>query len=345
VATGGSLSDRSNAPRSAKTKRSAPVVGLLSSGADVNAAARRGLEIRRVLIVTLALNVLVAMVKIIYGTLTHTLSLRADGFHSLTDGANNVLGIIGIWWSSRPPDEKHPYGHERGEVIAASVVGASLLLVSWEVASGALDRWGGQAPPPEPDVAGAGILLLTLFINLGVARYEARKARELGSTFLESDATHTASDVVVTLGVLLAFGGVWLGFIWLDGVAACAIALFILFTGARVLLRNVDYLMDAAQIEEHSIRAVACAVPGVAGAHKVRTRGVPGSVRVDLHIQIARHLDVVQAHEVTHWVIDAIKRETHGVCDVVVHTEPASVGAPYPDLPARMLPGEASKKP
>jgi cation diffusion facilitator family transporter len=297
-----------------------------------------------VLLVTLALNVLVAAVKIFYGTLTHTLSLRADGFHSLTDGANNVLGIVGIWWSARPPDKEHPYGHERGEVIAASVVGASLILVSWEVARGALQRWGGRAVAPEPDAASVGILLLTLLVNLGVTRYEARKARELGSTFLESDATHTASDVLVTLGVLLTLGGIRLGFVWIDGVAACVIAVFILVTGARVLLRNVDYLMDAAQVDERQIRSTACAVPGVASAHKVRTRGVPGSVRVDLHIQIARHLDVVQAHEVTHWVIDAIKRETVGVCDVVVHTEPASVGAPYPDLPARMLPDDGTKR-
>jgi cation diffusion facilitator family transporter len=272
------------------------------------------------------------------------LSLRADGFHSLSDGANNVLGIVGIWWSTRPPDEKHPYGHERGEVIAASVVGASLLLVAWEVGRGALERWGGQAGVPRPDAGSVAISLFTLLINLGVARYEARKARELGSTFLDSDATHTASDVLVTLGVLLALGGVRLGFTWLDAVAAGIIAVFILVTGARVLLRNVDYLMDAAQVDERQIRGAACAVPGVASAHKVRTRGVPGSVRVDLHIQIARHLDVVQAHEVTHWVIDAIKRENTGVCDVVVHTEPAGVGVPYPDLPARMLPREAPER-
>lgn len=304
----------------------------------MDAAARRGLEIRRVLILTLALNLIVAGLKIAYGTLTHTLSLRADGFHSLTDGANNVLGIVGVWWSARPPDKKHPYGHERGEVLAAIVVGVSLILVAGEVARGAFDRWGSDALAPRPDVGCVAILLVTLIINLGVARYEAAKARQLGSSFLNSDAAHTASDVLVTVGVLLALGGVWLGFTWLDGVAAGFIALVILATGLRVLLRNVDYLMDAAQLDEQHIGAIVCAVPGVAGTHKIRTRGVPGSVRLDLHIQIARHLDVVQAHEVTHWVIEAVKQGIDGVRDVVVHTEPATLEASYPELPARMLP-------
>jgi cation diffusion facilitator family transporter len=304
-------------------------------------AARRAQAIRRVLLVTLVLNVLVAALKLVYGTLSHTLSLRADGFHSLTDGTNNVLGLVGIWWSARPPDEKHPYGHERTEVIAASAIGASLILVAWEVGSGALERIGDPGVAPRPDLGSVVVLLLTLFINVGVARYEGRRGKALGSTLLESDASHTASDVLVTLGVLVTLAGVHFGLTWLDWVASCVIGVFILVTGARVLWRNLDYLMDAAQVDAGRIHAIACAVPGVASAHKIRTRGVPGSIRVDLHIQIARHLDVVQAHEVTHWVIAAVKHEVEGVHDVVVHTEPAALGAAYPALPEHMtLPAE-----
>jgi cation diffusion facilitator family transporter len=299
-------------------------------------SAQRAREIRRVLLVTLVLNALVATLKLVYGTVSHTLSLRADGFHSLTDGTNNLVGLVGIWWAARPPDEGHPYGHERTEVIAASAIGASLILVAWEVARGALERMGDAAATPHPDAGSVAVLLLTLLINVGVARYEARKGKALGSTFLQSDASHTASDVLVTLGVLMTLAGVRLGLAWLDWVASCVIGVFILVTGARVLWRNVDYLMDAAQVDAARIHAIACAVPGVAGTHKIRTRGVPGNIRVDMHIQIARHLDVVQAHEVTHWVIAAVKREIEGVHDVVVHTEPAVVNAVYPALPEHM---------
>jgi cation diffusion facilitator family transporter len=303
----------------------------------VDPAARRAQEIRRVLLITLGLNVLVAALKLAYGTMSHTLSLQADGFHSLTDGTNNVLGLVGIWWSARPPDDKHPYGHQRTEVIAASAIGASLILVAWEVARGAIERIGEPAAAPRPDLGSVAVLLLTLLINVGVARYEARRGKALSSTLLESDASHTASDVLVTLGVLLTLAGVHLGLTWMDWVASCVIGVFILVTGARVLWRNVDYLMDTAQVAPERIHAIACAVPGVAGAHKIRTRGVPGSIRVDLHIQIARHLDVVQAHEVTHWVIAAVKHDIEGVHDVVVHTEPAGVDDVYPALPERML--------
>ena len=297
------------------------------------------------LALTLLLNLVVAGLKVVYGTLTNTLSLRADGFHSLTDGGNNVLGLVGIWWSARPPDEKHPYGHERTEVIAASAVGASLILVAWEVGRGALERWRDGAGTPQPDLGSVAVLLLTLLVNVGVARYESRRAKALDSTFLASDASHTASDVLVTLGVLCSLAGIHLGLLWLDWAAALVIGVFILVTGARVLQKNLNYLMDAAQVDERRIHAIACSVPGVAGAHKIRTRGVPGSIRVDLHIQIARHLDVVQAHEVTHWVIEAVKRDIADARDVIVHTEPARVGAAYPALPERMSASKASEVP
>lgn len=301
----------------------------------LSAAARRSRSIRKVLLVTLALNVSVAALKLVVGTVTHILSLRADGFHSLTDSSSNVLGLVGIWWSSRPPDSRHPYGHEKTEVLAGSVVGASLLLVAWDVVSSAIERVA-DGTPPAPDATTWAVMIVTLLINIGVATYEGRKAKQLKSPFLESDASHTLSDVLVTLSVILTVVCIQLGYAWMDWVAACVIGVFILVTGVRVISRNFDYLMDTAQVEEAKIREVVCRVPGVAGAHKVRTRGVPGAIRVDLHIQIAPHLHVVHAHEVTHWAIDALKREIAGVSDVVVHTEPAAVDALYPALPERM---------
>ena len=120
----------------------------------------RNAGVRRVLWLTLGLNLLVAVLKLIYGSLTHTLSLRADGFHSLTDGSNTVLGLLGMWWAARPPDSKHPYGHEKVEVLAASAIGASLLLVAWNVVSGAIERLQHGAEAPELNLETWAVMLL-----------------------------------------------------------------------------------------------------------------------------------------------------------------------------------------
>lgn len=292
--------------------------------------------IRRVLLFTLLLNLVVAVLKLVVGTVTHTLSVRADGFHSLTDGFSNVIGLVGMWWASRPPDEKHPYGHEKMEVLAGSVIGACLLLVAWNVVESAIRRMLASDVPPTPDGTTWLVLLVTLAVNLFVVLYESAQAKRLNSPFLSSDATHTFSDVLVTLGVVVTVACIQLGQLWVDWLAAFVVAGFIVVAGLRILSRNFDYLLDAAQVGQDAVDAVVRCVPGVAGAHKIRTRGQPGSIRVDLHIQIAPHLNVVHAHEVTHWVIDALKREVPGVIDVVVHTEPARASAPYPELPHRM---------
>lgn len=302
----------------------------------------RGRSIRRVLWVTLGLNLAVACAKIAYGYAVQALSIRADGFHSLTDSSNNLVGLLGVYFASRPADAGHPYGHQKFEVIAAGLVGLSLLAMAFDVARGAFLRFGGAAViPPAIDARAYVILLGTLAVNLGVATWEARRGAALGSPMLSSDAAHTRSDVLVTLGVLATAVLIGRGYAWADVAAAIAISGFIGWAGIAVLRENLGYLSDTALLEPDRVVEIACGVPGVASAHKVRTRGMPGRIYVDLHIQVAPHLTVVDAHRVTHWVIDAIKAGFSGVRDVLVHTEPARPDQPYKPLPAAGLDGES----
>jgi cation diffusion facilitator family transporter len=139
---------------------------------------------------------------------------------------------------------------------------------------------------------------------------------------------------LVTLGVLVASVLVrYGGYAEVDLIAALGVSVFIAAAGVRVLWRNLGYLTDAALVDPKSIESLVLQVPGVASAHKIRTRGTPMRVYVDLHIQIAPHLVVADAHRVTHWVIDAIRGGMPDVVDVMVHTEPA-----HPDVPHRPLP-------
>jgi cation diffusion facilitator family transporter len=290
-------------------------------------------EVSRVLWVTLGLNVLVAGSKIAYGHSTGVLSIRADGFHSLTDSVNNLVGLMGVHFASRPADAGHPYGHSKFEVLAAGVVGLSLLGMAYDVLTSAAARLFGHAPPPQLDALAFVVLAVTLAINVMVARYERQQAEKLGSPFLASDAAHTSSDVLVTLGVIVTVGLVQAGFPILDSVMALGIAGFIAWAGVQVLRQNLRYLADAAALEPEAVHSIVLQIAGVASAHKIRTRGTPGDIHVDLHVQVARHLDVVAAHRVTHWVIDAIKQQLPGVTDVVVHTEPAGVDQTFNPMP------------
>jgi len=294
--------------------------------------------VQKVIALTFVLNIIVAGSKIAYGYWSGALAIRADGFHSLVDTMNNVVGMVALALASRPADAGHPYGHQKFEVVAAGALGVSLLAMSWDIASSAFQRMSGASLPALELKADAFVVLIgTLLVNVFVAWWEYRRGQALDSLFLQSDAIHTRSDILVTLAVLGSVVMIRRGWPIFDLVAALGVAGYIAWTGISVLRKNLGYLTDVALVDPSRIESLVLEVPGVASTHKIRTRGIPGRVYVDLHIQIAPHLDVVQAHRVTHAVIDAIKNGVSGVGDVVVHTEPARPDQhfkPLPDDPA-----------
>lgn len=297
---------------------------MTSTTDSVGAAAERDRRVRRILWVTLVLNGAVAFAKIAVGSLSGVLSVRADGFHSLTDGLNNVVALVGLVFAARPPDAGHPYGHRRFELFASLAIGLSLLVMSVDVATDAWRRFHGTGTTPDTGPVVFATLIGTLLVNLGVARAEAKAARETGSVLLESDASHTFSDVLVTGTVLLAAVLVRQGLVVVDVLAACGVAVFIAVAGIRVLRTTFSSLADSASLDVARVTAIACGVPGVLGAHHVRSRGARGHVFLDLHIEIDGSRTLEDAHAITHATMRALKAALDDVVDVTIHTEPAA---------------------
>src|SRR5512145_293671 len=152
-------------------------------------------QVRRVLVITLMLNIIVAVSKIIIGLVSGVLSITADGFHSTVDGSSNIVALVANRLASRPPDEDHPFGHQRFETIAALGIGGFLLVTAFEIVSGALERLQGGGDPPEITPLTFAVMIGTLLVNLFVTWYEAREGRRLSSVLLTADAAHTRTDV------------------------------------------------------------------------------------------------------------------------------------------------------
>ena len=284
---------------------------------------RRG--VRRVLWITLGLNILVSLSKIAVGKISRSMSMQADGFHSLIDGANNVVGLVVATLAYAPPDEGHPYGHRKFETAATLLIGLALLGVAFGVVEEALRHVTGTNLP-EIGPANWAVMTVTLAINLFVAWYEAREGRRLGSVYLQADAAHTRSDIYVTLGVVASFAGARAGVPWVDGVIALGIAAFIAVLGVRILVGSFHTLTDRAVIAPDKLSSVVLAVPGVRNCREVRTRGGPDAVYVDLIAHVDSTLTLRQAHDVADWIEEALQRAYPEIVDVVVHLEP-EVGA------------------
>jgi len=172
-------------------------------------------QIRRVLLITLGLNLLVAFSKIILGIVTGALAITADGFHSLTDGASNVIGLFANRIAEKPPDANHPYGHRRFETIAALSIGFLLLIAAWEIITGAVERLiSGGAPTITP--LAFIVMIVTLAINIFITTFERREGMRLKSEFLIANSAHTRADVFVTISVLVSMTLVASGLWWAD---------------------------------------------------------------------------------------------------------------------------------
>ncbi|HEX9189249.1 MAG TPA: cation diffusion facilitator family transporter [Vicinamibacteria bacterium] len=277
--------------------------------------------VRRVLWVTLALNLAVSAGKVLVGHLSGSLAMVADGYHSLVDGSNNVIGLIVATFAFRPPDPGHPYGHRKFETAATGLIGLALLALSWEVFSGALSRTTKPAMP-EIGPLNWAVMAVTIGVNLFVSWYEAREGRRLKSAFLVADATHTRADLYVSLGVVGSFVAALLGLGWADPLVAVAIAAIIAWQGGRILLSAFDVLTDRAVIPAEMIEPVAAAVPGVRRVHDVRSRGRRDAVFVDLTVHLDGAMTLRQAHDVADRIESELERAHPEIVDVVVHLEP-----------------------
>ena len=278
--------------------------------------------IKRVLWMILGLNVLVAVAKLGYGLYIDSVGMTADGFHSMFDGTSNVIGLLGMGIAARPADSDHPYGHGKYETFASVVIGMMLLVAAWNVGSSAFARLMSAGAPARVDAASFVIMLITLCVNIFVTRYERSVGKRLGSEILVADASHTGSDVMVSLGVIAGLAAVKLGFPVADPIVGLVVSGFILVAALRVFRSANATLSDKARIAPEEIRQVCLSVPGVLGCHDVRTRGPLAEVYVDLHVQVDPSVSVAEGHEIAELVEKTICNKISRVVDVIAHLEP-----------------------
>jgi len=279
-------------------------------------------EIRRILIIILFFNWLVAFSKLIYGLVTRSAAMTADGVHSFADGASNIIGLVGIWAASKPLDDDHPYGHKKYETVATLGIAVMLFLASFDIIKDSFLRLFHPVVP-DVNIFSFSLMVVGFFINLIVMTYERKKGVELSSDVLVCDSIHTKSDLFVSSAVIVTLISTKLGFPILDTLVALTIGVLIARAGFEILKKSSDVLCDGEAVEKAKIASVVKNVAGVKSIHKIRTRGREDDVHVDLHVLVDTKMHVDRAHELSHKISDELKARIPGITDVIVHVEPS----------------------
>lgn len=281
-------------------------------------------SVKRLLIIILVLNILVALIKGFYGGYTNSLSMISDGFHSLFDSSSNIIGLIGISIASRPADHEHPYGYSKFETIASMGIAILLFITCFEIILSAVNRLF-MPVIPEITIISFLIMILTISINISVSWYENKRGKELKSGILISDSLHTRSDVYASISVIFSFVAILLGYNIIDPLIAFFIAILIAYMGIKIIKESSNVLLDKAPLDEKIIKDIVDSMDKIKGSHKIRTRGPESYIYVDLHIILDSCYSLNEAHIVAHRVENKLKKSISGIQDVVVHIDPCDM--------------------
>jgi cation diffusion facilitator family transporter len=271
---------------------------------------------------------MLSVVKAFSGVVGHSDALIADAIESGTDVLASCLVLFGIYYSHKPPDEDHPYGHGKAEPLVTFGVVGFLVVSATLIAFNGIQNLNKEQPQPE---------VFTAFILIGIIlwkelsyRYVLIKGKKMNSLSLQADAWHHRSDAISSL---IAFLGITISLLFgpefskADDWAAIISALFILYNAYSIFRPALGEILD-----EHShhhiidsIRKLERDIDGVRKVEKCFVRKTGMVYLVDLHLEVDGNLSVSQGHKIAHDFKDHIMKEVPEISDVLIHIEPHSI--------------------
>ncbi len=285
--------------------------------------------IRKVTWVGLIANILLSAIKFVSGIFGKSHAMVADAVHSLSDSSTDIAILIGSNYWSQPPDDDHPYGHQRIETVVTIFIGLLLTSVAigigWDAVSSL--RLKHSEKPELIALIGAIISIISKEI---LYRWTAVEGKRVKSMALVANAWHHRSDALSSVPALLAVGGAMIFPSWtfLDLIGALVVSIFILQAAIKITLPRVKELVDVSAPKEMKERILSIAekTENVLEAHKLRTRYLGSQLQIDIHVVVDSEITVLAGHDIADLVTNRVLTKCKEVIDVVVHIEP-DVGA------------------
>ena len=271
-------------------------------------------------------NFLLFLMKIIVGTVFHSVSVTADAVNNLTDSGSSVVTLIGFKMASKPADEKHPFGHARIEYLSGVIVSFIVLFLGLQLGMSSIEK---ILTPEENALTPVALVVLVISIlaKLWQCLFYRKVGRMIKSESVEATSKDSRNDVIATSVVLLGAVITMLTGVNLDGYMGAAVALFIVFSGVQLTISTADPLLGQAPEGElvQTITEKMLSYPGIIGMHDlaVHNYGV-GRCFASAHCEVDAKNDILVSHD----LIDNIERDFSRDLGIhmVIHLDPVIVG-------------------
>ncbi len=285
---------------------------------------QRKQETNRITLWGVAVNLVLAVIKITGGIIGQSQALLADGIHSLSDLASDAMVLLAVKHAGEDADEDHPYGHARYETLATVALGILLITVAGGIAYDAILRLEHPDEIAVPALFTLIIAAISIISNEGLYHVTRAVAQKIRSPLLEANAWHHRSDAVSSIVVLVGIAATYIGYPMLDAIAAILVALMIAKIGLDLSRQSVQELVDTALEPEmvEQIKQTILSIDDVRQLHMLRTRRMGHNALVDVHIQVSPKLSVSEGHHITESVETSLKHKFEEVNDVTVHIDP-----------------------
>ncbi len=277
----------------------------------------------RVTVVGAVVNFILAIFKIIIGTIGHSHALIVDGIHSFSDLLSDGLVVFAAKHGNKSPDDDHPYGHARIETAFAAVLGGILIAVGVGIVIDAVERLtSGDILTPESITV--WVALLSVLSKEALYRYTMVYATRFNSSLLKANAWHHRSDAVSSIVVLVGIVGSIAGFPYLDAAAAVIVSMMVVKIGWEIAKESIEQLVDKGLDPDkvESISAHIAEIPGVKRMHMLRTRQMGAEALLDVHVEVAPQLSVSEGHRIGDEVSKELTREFSDISQVLIHIDP-----------------------
>jgi cation diffusion facilitator family transporter len=285
---------------------------------------------KRVVWIGFVANLILTVAKILAGIFARSSAMIADGVHSVSDFATDLVVVSSLSVAQRPQDHNHKYGHGKVETLATAFVGGVLLLVGAGLFySGVLKIYAvfmGEKLP-QPGILALYAAAASIIIKELLYQYTIKAGKEVKSQALIANAWHHRSDAFSSIGTLAGIAGaIFLGEKWvfLDPLAAVIVSLFIFRVSIFIVRDALFELIETSLPKEHELEImnIAAAVKGVFEPHDLKTRKIGNQIAIDIHIRVHKDLNVEQAHDITIELEDTLRAKYGEDTFISVHIEP-----------------------
>jgi ferrous-iron efflux pump FieF len=262
-------------------------------------------------------------VKFAAWTLTESVSLLSTLIDSMLDALASIVNLIAVHHALQPADREHRFGHGKAEPLAGLAQAAFICGSAAFLLLEAGERLIHPKAIANTEI-GYAVMVFSIVVTVALVVFQRYVVRKSGSLAISADSLHYQTDVMINISVIASlYIASEFGLSFADPLFAVAIAGYIVVGALKIGRQALDILMDKelADEERARIREIVTRHSEVHGMHDLRTRSSGAQVFIQLHVEMAPEMTLLEAHDVT----DAVTADLLAVypnAEIIIHEDP-----------------------